>query len=274
MESMKGGRAIASAALILAAICLLPAVSAAQDRGSPPPETATTNPSEPADPALPPTQPAQEDGTPSADQGAPKRGAGTEEQPALQDQAAAEQASVTEQAEPTGARGSGRRARASASATVTMDDFFFSPASVSVAVGDIVTWRNTGKEPHNAVADDGSFDTGIVAAGQSASRMFPKPGTFGYICTIHPNMKGTVRVLSSGGGGGGTGGSSSSSGPSEADAVASPNAAGDSKTLPMSGMAAGSLALVGLALVASGLVLRYSGRRTAEVAAGRRLTRF
>lgn len=270
---MTGGRAIASAALILVAICLLPAVSAAQG-GSPPPETTTANPSEPADPAPPPTQPAQEDGTPSADQGAPKRGPGTKEQPALQDQAAAEQTSVTEQAEPAGARDSGRRARASASATVTMDDFFFSPASVSVAVGDIVTWRNAGKEPHNAVADDGSFDTGIVAAGQSASRMFPKPGTFGYICTIHPNMKGTVRVLSSGGGGGGTGGSSSPSGPSEAAAVASPNAAGDSKTLPMSGMAAGSLALVGLALVASGLVLRYSGRRTAEVGAGRRHTRF
>ncbi|HEX6586443.1 MAG TPA: plastocyanin/azurin family copper-binding protein [Solirubrobacterales bacterium] len=268
-----GARALTSAVLVLAAICFLPAVSAARDRGSPP-ETTTTNPSEPADPAPPLTQPAQEDGTPSTDQGAPKRGADTEEQPALQDQAAAEQASVAEQAEPAGARGSGRRARASASATVTMRDFFFSPASVSVAVGDLVTWRNTGKEPHNAVADDGSFDTGIVAAGQSASRMFPKPGTFGYICTIHPNMKGTVRVLSSGGGGGGTGGSSSSPGPSEADAVASPNAAGDSKTLPMSGMAAGSLALVGLALVASGLVLRYSGRRTAEIGAGRRLTRF
>ncbi|HET8593079.1 MAG TPA: plastocyanin/azurin family copper-binding protein, partial [Solirubrobacterales bacterium] len=105
--------------------------------------------------------------------------------------------------------------------------------------------------------------------GESASHTFTQAGTFSYICTIHPNMKGTVRVLSGGGGGGGTGGASSSSGPSEADAVASPNAAGDSNTLPMSGMAAGSLALVGLALVGSGLALGYSSRKTAKVGAGR-----
>ncbi|HEU4953475.1 MAG TPA: cupredoxin family copper-binding protein [Gemmatimonadales bacterium] len=251
----------------------MPAVSAAQG-GAPPPQT-TTNPSEPvnpappaADPAPPSADPAPENGTTIGDQAGPKREPGTQKETTSQEEAP-EQPSVTEQAEPTGGRGSGHRARASAAATVTMDDFFFSPASVSVAVGDLVTWRNAGNEPHNAVADDGSFDTGTVAAGQRASRMFSKPGTFSYICTIHPNMKGTVRVLSGGGGGGGTGGASSSSGPSEADAVASPNAAGDSNTLPMSGMAAGSLALVGLALVGSGLVLGYSSRKTAEVGAGR-----
>lgn len=269
---MKAARALTSAALILVAICLLPAVSAAQDGGSPP-ETTTTNPSEAVNPAPPSADPAPEDGTTIGDQTGAKPEPGTQKETTSQEEAP-EQSSATEQAEPAGGRGSGRLARASASARVTMGDFFFSPASVSVAVGDFVTWRNTGNEPHNAVADDGSFDTGTVAAGQSASRMFNKPGTFGYICTIHPNMKGTVRVLSSGGGGGGTGGSSSSSGPAEADAVASPNAAGDSNTLPMSGMAAGSLALVGLALVASGLVLRCSSRKTAEVGAGRQLTLF
>jgi hypothetical protein len=147
-----------------------------------------------------------------------------------------------------------------------MGDFFFSPSSVTVAVGDTVTWRNNGDAPHNATADDGSFRTPDLNKGQSASHQFTSAGTFSYICTIHPNMHGTVRVLSSssGGGGGtgsGSGSSSSGSGTSEASAVASPNAAGDSSTLPMTGMAAGALALVGLALLASGLLMRGAVRR-------------
>jgi hypothetical protein len=144
-----------------------------------------------------------------------------------------------------------------------MGDFFFSPASVSVAVGDTVTWNNTGQAPHNAVADDGSFKTPDLNNGQSASHTFAEAGTFSYICTIHPEMKGTVRVLSSGGGGGGGGGGaagadSSGSAPSEASAVASPDAAGDANTLPATGLAAGGLALVGFALLALGLIVRQA----------------
>jgi hypothetical protein len=144
-----------------------------------------------------------------------------------------------------------------------MGDLFFSPASVSVAVGDTVTWRNTGQAPHNATADDGSFKTPTLNNGQSASHTFTRAGTFSYICTIHPNMQGTVRVLSSSGGGGNGGGgasSSSSSATSEASAVASPDAAGDANTLPMTGMAVGGLALVGFGLLALGLIARLADR--------------
>jgi hypothetical protein len=137
---------------------------------------------------------------------------------------------------------------------------------VTIAVGDTVTWRNTGQAPHNATADDGSFKTQTIENGQSASHTFNQAGTFSYICTIHPNMKGTVRVLASNsGGGGGNGGgasSSSSSGSSgsEASAVNSPGAAGNSNTLPMTGMAVGGLALVGLGLLALGLIARLAER--------------
>jgi hypothetical protein len=133
---------------------------------------------------------------------------------------------------------------------------------VTVSVGDTVTWRNSGQAPHNATADDGSFTTPNLNKGQSASHRFTEAGTFSYICTIHPNMHGTVRVLSSssGGGGGSSGSSSSSASSSESSAVASPNAAGDANTLPMTGMAAGALGLVGLALVASGLATRLAAR--------------
>ena len=143
-----------------------------------------------------------------------------------------------------------------------MGDLFFSPASVTIAVGDTVTWHNTGQAPHNATGDGGSFSTPTLNNGQSASHTFSSPGTFSYICTIHPQMKGTIRVVSSSGSGG-SGGSagSSSSGTSESAAVASPDAAGTSSTLPMTGMAVGALALAGLALLASGaLVRRASGQ--------------
>jgi LPXTG-motif cell wall-anchored protein len=137
-----------------------------------------------------------------------------------------------------------------------MGDFFFSSASVTIAVGDTVTWHNSGQAPHTATANDGSFDTGTINSGGSGSHTFNSAGTFSYICTIHPNMHGTVRVLSSGGSGGGSGASSSSSGTSESSAIASPDAAGTSTSLPMTGMAVGALALVGLALLGSGLLVR------------------
>jgi plastocyanin len=168
------------------------------------------------------------------------------------------------------------KAHAAATTKVTMEDFLFSPATVSVHVGDLVTWHNSGKEPHTATADNGSFDTGTVPAGGSASHMFTQPGTFTYVCTIHPNMHGTVKVLSagggSGGGGGGSGSSFSSSSNSEAAAVNSPNAGGDKNTLPASGMAAGALALVGIALLASGFGVRFSTRQAP--ADGRQLRLF
>ena len=137
-----------------------------------------------------------------------------------------------------------------------MGDLFFSPASVSIAVGDTVTWHNTGQAPHNATGNNGTFSTGTIDPGSSASHTFNSAGTFSYICTIHPNMTGTVRVLSSSSGGGGGGASSSGSGTSESSAVASPDAAGTSTTLPMTGLAVGALALVGAALLASGLIVR------------------
>jgi hypothetical protein len=69
-------------------------------------------------------------------------------------------------------------------------------------------------------------------------------------------MRGTVRVLSASGTAGAGSSGSSATGDSEASAVASPDAAGTSTTLPMTGMAVGALALVGAAMLASGLIAR------------------
>jgi len=81
-----------------------------------------------------------------------------------------------------------------ADASVAIEGFAFSPQSVTVNVGDTVTWTNGDAAPHTATAGDGSFDTGTISQGQSGSATFDTAGTFAYICEIHPTMTGTVEV--------------------------------------------------------------------------------
>ena len=83
--------------------------------------------------------------------------------------------------------------------TVTIQGFAFSPKTVTVNVGDTVTWTNQDGTTHTAT-DSGNFDTGNIADGASKSVTFNAAGTFGYICKIHPAMTGTVVVLAAGGG--------------------------------------------------------------------------
>jgi plastocyanin len=86
-------------------------------------------------------------------------------------------------------------AHAASDTTVTIADFQFTPASITIHVGDTVTWTNHGPSAHTATANDGSFNTGVLQKGQSASHTFNTAGTFTYICSIHPFMHGTVVVL-------------------------------------------------------------------------------
>jgi plastocyanin len=88
-----------------------------------------------------------------------------------------------------------RVAHATADPAVTIADFHFTPPSTTVHVGDTITWTNDGPSSHTATASDGSFNTGTLRKGQSASHTFTKPGTYAYVCTIHPFMHGTITVL-------------------------------------------------------------------------------
>jgi len=63
-----------------------------------------------------------------------------------------------------------------------------------VPVGGTVTWTNLGAQAHTATASDGSFDSGLVAPGASASVTFATAGTFAYLCSVHPTMKGFLVV--------------------------------------------------------------------------------
>ena len=87
---------------------------------------------------------------------------------------------------------------------VDIAGFAFSPGSVTVDVGDTVTWANADAQGHTATADDGSFDTGTIAGNTSKSVTFATAGTFAYHCKIHPQMTGTVVVQAAAGGGGAT----------------------------------------------------------------------
>jgi plastocyanin len=78
---------------------------------------------------------------------------------------------------------------------VEIVDFSFKPQEVTVAVGGTVTWTNNGSASHTATANDGSFDSGTLTSGKSFSFTFSTAGSFDYICSIHPFMKGTVKVV-------------------------------------------------------------------------------
>jgi plastocyanin len=66
--------------------------------------------------------------------------------------------------------------------------------AISVSAGQSIEWVNLGTQAHTATAADASFDTGLVAPGGSAQLEFDTPGTYAYICTPHPWMKGSVAV--------------------------------------------------------------------------------
>ncbi len=89
-------------------------------------------------------------------------------------------------------------APARASFNVFMTDNAFQPQSVSIQVGDSVTWRNNGVAPHTATSDDAYWNSGIMASGQSYSYIFRSTGTFQYRCSIHAGMVGTVLVQAAG----------------------------------------------------------------------------
>jgi len=81
--------------------------------------------------------------------------------------------------------------------TVTISGFSFSPASMTVKVGTTVTWTNKDDVGHTVTADTASGDapaSQLIAKGQTYSFTFSKAGTYGYHCTPHPDMRGTVVV--------------------------------------------------------------------------------
>jgi plastocyanin len=82
-----------------------------------------------------------------------------------------------------------------ATQTVNITNFQFSPASLTVNIGDTVKWVNQDPSPHTTTSDQSPplWDK-TLAKGASYSRVFTKEGTYTYHCAFHPSMKATVTV--------------------------------------------------------------------------------
>lgn len=76
---------------------------------------------------------------------------------------------------------------------ITINNFKNQPAELTVKAGDTVEWKNEDIVPHTATAK-GFFDSGRIPKGGSWTWVAAKPGTYDYICTLHPNMKGRLVV--------------------------------------------------------------------------------
>jgi amicyanin len=77
---------------------------------------------------------------------------------------------------------------------VTIQDFKFNPAALTVPVGTTVTWTNQDEEPHSIVAKEGSFHSPGLDTHGTFSFTFANPGTYDYVCGIHPFMTASVVV--------------------------------------------------------------------------------
>jgi plastocyanin len=236
---MKHLALLASVYALIAAL-VLPGSILAQEDAAPPAETETA----PAEQAAPPPE------APPAEP-APAEPAPAEPAPAPEPQFLADERAEAPESAP--------KAVAAASGSVTVSDFTFSPGTITINQGDTVTWVNNGPTPHSATSSSGVFDTGIFPKGQSRSHTFNEAGTFAYICTPHPFMKGTVVVQAAQTeGSGGASGSGDTGGASDTGATAAQD---QGPTLPNSGADAGALLILGGLMLLLGIAVR---RRAAE----------
>ena len=81
-----------------------------------------------------------------------------------------------------------------ATAEVKIDNFSFTPQTLTVPVGATVTWTNRDDIPHTVVSTDGVFKSKTQDTDEKFSYTFSKAGTYPYFCSIHPKMTGKIVV--------------------------------------------------------------------------------
>ena len=78
---------------------------------------------------------------------------------------------------------------------VKIDNFSFSPPTLTVPVGATVTWVNQDDIPHTVVSADGAdLKSPVLDTDQKFTHTFAQAGTYAYYCSIHPKMTGKVIV--------------------------------------------------------------------------------
>jgi amicyanin len=80
---------------------------------------------------------------------------------------------------------------------VSISNFTFSPATLTIKAGTTVTWVNQDDVPHALLAVDKSFRSKVMDTDERFSFTFTTPGSYAYFCTLHPHMTGKVVVTRS-----------------------------------------------------------------------------
>ena len=81
------------------------------------------------------------------------------------------------------------------SKAVTIQDYTYEPASITVTRGTTVVFTNRDSTPHTATSkESGGFESGSIDTGETGKITLEKTGTFAYYCVFHPFMKGTIVV--------------------------------------------------------------------------------
>jgi plastocyanin len=76
---------------------------------------------------------------------------------------------------------------------VIIEGTAYQPAALTIRRGDTVEWVNKDPFPHTVTAAP-AFDSGNIAAGKSWRHTPKSAGEYSYLCSLHPNMKGTLEV--------------------------------------------------------------------------------
>jgi plastocyanin len=90
-----------------------------------------------------------------------------------------------------------------ADAGVQIDQFAFLPQRITVKPGTTVTWTNDDDDSHTVASSAKLFKSKALDTGDKFSFTFTTPGTYAYICSVHPYMTGTVVVEPASGAGAG-----------------------------------------------------------------------
>ncbi len=78
--------------------------------------------------------------------------------------------------------------------TISIREFMFAPTSITIAPGTTVRWKNLDGEPHTVRSVETGFRSDPLDQNDSFTFKFDKPGTYRYVCSIHPQMIGTIVV--------------------------------------------------------------------------------
>jgi plastocyanin len=89
---------------------------------------------------------------------------------------------------------SGNARAAGGKVGVKIDNFSFSPATLTVKAGTEITWTNSDDIPHTVASDDHAFKSKVLDTNENFTFKLSTPGTYAYSCSIHPNMKGKIIV--------------------------------------------------------------------------------